>query len=133
MAESRKERNSHLMGQYPTHVLKLFSRASTIAVLMVCAVCVSQAQSGTKRADVIVTHARVYTVNSKQPWAEAIAVREHHIVAVGSAREVERWRGPRTKTIDAQGRLVLPGFFDSHIHFMEGALSLEKVNVDDTK
>jgi len=93
----------------------------------------SYAQSAAAKADVIITNANVYTVNTKQPNAEAVAIRQHRIVAVGSAADIKRWSGPRTKTIDAQGRLVLPGFYDSHIHFMEGALSLERVNVDDTK
>jgi predicted amidohydrolase YtcJ len=85
------------------------------------------------KADTIITHARVYTVNHSQPWAEAIAIKDQHIAAVGSAQQIARWRSAKTEVIDAGGKLVLPGFFDSHIHFMEGALSLEKVNVDETK
>src|SRR6266404_4334359 len=119
------------MGQYSTDFLKFARYFGAIAALIVCAAAMSHAQP--KRADVIITHARVYTVNAKKPWAEAIAIRQHHIVAVGSAAEIDQWRGTQTQLIDAQGRLVLPGFFDSHIHFMEGALSLEKVNLDETK
>src|SRR5438552_16350729 len=104
------------MGQHSTDLLKLARRIASVTTVTMC---VTAMQAQTKRADVIVTHAHVYTVNAKQPWAEAIAIRDHRIVAVGSMSAVERWRGPHTQTIDAQGRLVLPGFYDSHIHFME--------------
>ena len=122
------------MGQYSAYFLKkTWSCIWTVACAVSCFTSISHAQSAAAKADLIITNAHVYTVNPKRPKAEAIAIRQHHIVAVGSSTDVKRWRGPRTKTIDAQGRLVLPGFYDSHIHFMEGALSLEKVNVDDTK
>src|SRR5437868_9609888 len=104
------------MGQYSSHFLRLARRAGTLAAVLVCTCAMSHAQ--TKPADVIITHARVYTVNAKQQWAEAVAIRQRRIVAVGAARDVERLRGPRTESIDGQGRPVLPGLFDSHIHFM---------------
>jgi len=81
-------------------------------------------------ADVIVLNARVYTVNPQQPWAEAIAIRGDKIVAVGSAKDLATYRGASTKTIDAGGRLVLPGFTDCHIHFMEGSLGLTHVDLN---
>jgi len=84
-------------------------------------------------ADTVVIHARVYTVNPKQPWAEAIAARNEEIVFVGSNKEVEAYREKETRVIDAGGRLVLPGFTDSHSHFLDGALSLERVHLDDAK
>jgi predicted amidohydrolase YtcJ len=117
------------VGQYAANILR---RSVLVVLCCVFSSTLTFAQAQTK-ADVIITNARVYTVNHAQPWAEAIAIRNQHIVAVGSAKQIAAWRGPKTKAIDAQGRLVLPGFFDSHIHFMEGALSLEKVNVDETK
>ena len=84
-------------------------------------------------ADTILSHARIYTLNARQPWAEAVAVRDGRIVAVGSARQIARYRGPSTKMLDARGRLVLPGFIDSHIHFVEGSLAMTQVRLDDTK
>jgi predicted amidohydrolase YtcJ len=82
-------------------------------------------------ADTVLIHARVYTVNAKQPWAEAIAIRRDKIVAVGSSKEIEPYRGRATKVIDAGNRLVLPGFTDCHIHFLDGSLSLQRVHLDD--
>jgi hypothetical protein len=59
-------------------------------------------------ADVVISNARVYTVNATKPWAEAVAIRGDKIVAVGSAKALEPYRGPATHVIDAGGRLVLP-------------------------
>ena len=80
--------------------------------------------------DVIVTNARVYTVNRAQPWAEAVAIAGERIVQVGSRAEIEALRGPRTEVIDAQGRLVLPGFVDCHVHFMGGSQDLAHIDLD---
>jgi len=82
-------------------------------------------------ADVLITHSRVYTVNSKQPWAEAVAIRGNKIIAVGSAAEIDHYKGAATKVIDAGGRLVLPGFTDCHIHFFSGSQSLQQIYLDD--
>src|SRR6266436_733913 len=84
-------------------------------------------------ADALVLHGKIYTLNSKQPWAQALAVQRGKIVAVGSDAEIESLRGSGTKVIDAGGRLVLPGFTDCHIHFMDGSLSLDRVNLDEAK
>jgi hypothetical protein len=84
-------------------------------------------------ADLLLVHARIYTVNVRQPWAEALAIRGNKIVAVGSTKQIEAYRGPSSKVIDAQGRLVLPGFTDCHIHFMEGSLGLTHVELDGAK
>jgi hypothetical protein len=81
----------------------------------------------------LIVNARIYTVNAQQPWAEALAIRGDKIVAVGSAKEVEAFRGPSTNVIDAKGHLVLPGFTDCHIHFMEGSLGLTHVQLDGAK
>ncbi len=84
-------------------------------------------------ADIVISNARVYTVNVKHPWDEAIAIRGGKIVAVGSAKEIGAYRGPTTHVIDAGGKLVLPGFTDCHIHFLDGSLSLQRVQLDDAK
>src|SRR5450631_166015 len=82
-------------------------------------------------ADVIVTNARIYTVNAQQKWAEAIAVRGDKIVAVGERKQIDALRGPATKVIDAGQRLLLPGFTDCHIHFMDGSLGLTRVDLNE--
>ena len=84
-------------------------------------------------ADIIVVHGHVYTENPKQPWAQAVAIRHGKITAVGDDPEIERRRGMGTKVINAGGKLVLPGFVDCHIHFMDGSLRLGRVHLEGAK
>jgi len=101
--------------------------------LIVSGICLlsalAQAQNKTT-AEAIVLNGRIYTVNEKQPWAEALAIRDAKILAVGSAKDIEAYHGSSTKIIDAKGQLVLPGFEDCHIHFMDGSLGLLQVNLN---
>ncbi len=101
-----------------------------VAILLCVAVRPNAAQPAPAAADSLVVNAKIYTVNPRQPWAEALAVRGEKILAVGSVREIDRYRGPHTRVIDAQGQLVLPGFTDCHIHFMEGSLGLLHVDLN---
>ena len=84
-------------------------------------------------ADIIVVHGRVYTEDPKQPWAQAVAIYKGKIVAVGDDPVIERRRGMGTKVINAGGKLVLPGFVDCHIHFMEGSAKLTWVRLEGAK
>src|SRR4249920_584871 len=82
-------------------------------------------------ATLIVTNADVYTVDKQHPKAEAVAVIGDRIVAVGSRAEIDLWRGPQTRVIDAGGKLLLPGFDDAHVHFIQGGAQLEQVPLTD--
>ena len=82
-------------------------------------------------ASLIVTNAAVYTVDKQRPKAEAVAVTGDRIVAVGSRDDIDLWRGPQTKVIDAGGKLLLPGFNDAHVHFIQGGAQLEQVQLTD--
>ena len=82
-------------------------------------------------ADLIIRNAKVWTVDKDHPTAQAVAVLGDRIVAVGSNEDVEAWRGARTRTVDASGKLLLPGFNDSHVHFVDGGLSLDRVQLND--
>ena len=68
------------------------------------------------RADLVVLHANVITVDSARPRAEAFAVLADKFIAVGSTSQIRRWVGESTKVIDAEGRTVTPGFIDAHMH-----------------
>ena len=70
-------------------------------------------------ADLIITNAKIWTVDKARPQAEALAIVGERIVAVGSAADMDVWHGPQTKVVDAQGRLLLPGFNDAHVHFVD--------------
>jgi predicted amidohydrolase YtcJ len=67
-------------------------------------------------ADIVIRNARVYTVEEEQPWAQAVAVRSERIVWVGSNQDAQKYIAASTRVIDAGGRLMLPGFIDSHLH-----------------
>jgi predicted amidohydrolase YtcJ len=82
-------------------------------------------------AELIITNAKVWTVDKSHPTAEAVAVIGDRIVAVGSNAEVEVFRGADTKVIDARGKLLLPGFNDAHVHFVDGGLQLDSVQLND--
>jgi predicted amidohydrolase YtcJ len=82
-------------------------------------------------ADVILTNAKIWTVDPERPTAEAVAIIGDRIVGVGSAAEIDRWRGSATKIIDGGGKLVLPGFNDAHVHFSDGGHQLDSVDLRD--
>ena len=82
-------------------------------------------------ATLIITNAAVYTADKQRPKAEAVAAVGDRIVAVGSRAEIDVWRGPETRVIDAGGKLVLPGFNDAHVHFIQGGAQLDQVQLTD--
>jgi predicted amidohydrolase YtcJ len=84
-------------------------------------------------ADTIIARGRVYTGNSEQPWAQAVAIHDGKIIAVGDEPTVFKLRYAGTEVIEAGGHVVLPGFVDCHIHFLDGSLSLGRVNLEGAK
>jgi predicted amidohydrolase YtcJ len=107
--------------------------ARNFVVGMVCLLASSLALAvSSRKATEIVTNARIYTARTKQPWAEAVAIGGDKILAVGSKRKIDSFRDENTRVIDAHGRLVLPGFTDSHIHLIEGSRVLTQVDLNGT-
>lgn len=108
---------------------------STMAVLLGACGAVpllSFAQKETRPvADLIITNAKVWTVDKSMPTAQAVAVLGERIVAVGSNAEVDSWRGARTQVVSAEGKLLVPGFNDAHVHFVDGGAQLDKVQLTD--
>jgi len=99
---------------------------------MTCMVWSMTGEAQTKpSADLIIRNANVWTVDSTHPTAEAVAVLGDRIVSVGSNAEVERWRGTETEVMDAGGKLLLPGFNDAHVHFVDGGAQLDNVQLND--
>lgn len=84
-------------------------------------------------ADLVVTNANIQTIDAKRPNARSIAVIGDRIIAVGSDADTKVLIGPRTKVIDAKGRLIVPGFNDAHVHFMETGYQLSSVDLRDAK
>ncbi|MCK4427719.1 MAG: amidohydrolase, partial [candidate division Zixibacteria bacterium] len=80
--------------------------------------------------DLILLNGKIYTMNPEQPQAEAVAVKDFKIIAVGKTSDVENLGKRDFKVINLQGRTVVPGFIDCHTHFLSFALSLNQVNLD---
>src|SRR3712207_2818827 len=71
-------------------------------------------------ADTVLRNGFVYTVDARNPTAAAVAIRDGRIVFVGSNRGVRAYVGARTKVIDLQGRMAMPGLVDGHAHPLGG-------------
>jgi len=85
------------------------------------------------RADLILLNGKVWTVNPKQPEAEAVACIGSRIIAVGTTSEIKAWAGERTRVIDLAGKRVVPGFNDAHVHFYSGGANLSSVQLRTTQ
>lgn len=80
-----------------------------------------------------IVNARVWTGDERRPWADAVAVRGDRIAAVGSSAEIRKLALGDTRVIDAAGGMVVPGFIDSHIHFITGGHRLASVQLRDAR
>ena len=74
-------------------------------------------------ADLILTNAKVYTMNPARDWAEAVAIRDGRIIFVGSNDAVQQHAGKATKVVDLQQKMLLPSFQDVHIHPISGGIA----------
>jgi predicted amidohydrolase YtcJ len=103
----------------------------------IVASCLLAATAGTRThaqnmaADLVIINANVHTMDKGRPSAEAVAVYGNRISAVGTSGEIRKLAGGRTRVIDAKGALVLPGFNDAHVHFIEGGSHLASVQLRD--
>ena len=84
-------------------------------------------------ADSVVTNAKIWTGDADQPTAEAMAVWQGKILAVGKLADIQPLIGPKTMVLDAKGARLVPGFHDSHVHFLGGGLQLARVELKDCK
>lgn len=80
-------------------------------------------------ADKVFMNAYVWTVDEKRPVAEAIAVLDGKIIAVTTNDEIKNFIGNTTRVIDAEGKLILPGFIDNHTHFTDGGFQLQSIDL----
>ena len=97
------------------------------AVLLLAVLAMNTAQG--QSATLILLNGRIWTENPRQPESEAIAIDGNLIMAVGSSASITKLAGPHSKIIDLGGRRVVPGFNDSHVHFLAGGESLISVKL----
>ncbi len=79
--------------------------------------------------DLIVTNARIYTVDQNRPVVDAMAIRDGRIVATGPSRLIGAMKGASTQVIDLEGRTVIPGMIDAHVHLVGLGQGLRTVDL----
>ena len=84
---------------------------------------VNSSTTSSTYADDIYTNARIYTLDDGLPWAEAIAVKDGEILAVGSNNEIAAMAGPDTNSTDLGGRMMMPGIHDTHAHPVDAGIT----------
>ncbi len=84
-------------------------------------------------ADIIFINGKIWTVDKSKPEAEAVAVFDGKIIAVGSSNEIKKFAAASTKVIDLKKKRMLPGFIDNHTHFMSGGFQLQSVDLRTAK
>lgn len=100
-------------------------KVAALAALTWCAV-----SAGAARADsLLVINGHIYTGNDKQLFAEAMAVKDGKITAVGSTADIQKQKQADSKVLDLGGKTVVPGFIDSHVHALWGSMALHGLNL----
>ena len=98
--------------------MKPAMRCTVVVLLALTGAC--QPERTVDPADIVFVNGGIYTVDRERSWAEAAAVRDGIIVAVGTNEGIEEYKGGATRIIDLKGRMAVPGFHDSHAHPLEG-------------
>jgi len=114
-------------------------RISTLAVALLAAPLTASAmQQPLPPAPAPVTalaivNARAWTGDPRRPWADAVLVRGERLELVGSSAEVKKRAGAGVPVLDARGMMLVPGFIDSHVHFLDGGFALASVQLRDAR
>lgn len=90
-----------------------------------------QSPPAKEMADLVLLNGKGWTLNPDKPWAEAVAVKDGKILEVGSTKDVKKTVGEKTQAVDLKGDMILPGFIDSHTHFLDGGFSLSSIQLKD--
>lgn len=90
-------------------------------LVILLASCAGQARS--QSADIVLVNGKIVTVDEQFSIREAIAIREDRVLALGTTAQMKKLAGPNTKVINLQGRTVIPGLIDSHIHAIRAGLT----------
>jgi predicted amidohydrolase YtcJ len=102
---------------------------TAILALFLCAFVSFSVPAQGITADLVIVNANIHTMDAKNPDAQSVAVWQNKIIAVGKDADTKALIGPKTRVIDAGGKLVIPGFNDAHVHFLETGFQLSSVNL----
>jgi hypothetical protein len=108
-------------------------RSVSLIVALLISACHIERRPPVAPAELVLRHAAIWTGAATRPWAEAIAVREGRLTYVGEDPGVETYIGTGTRVLDLAGRMVLPGFQDTHAHPLSGGLELGECNLYEAK
>ncbi|KAA0226981.1 amidohydrolase [candidate division KSB1 bacterium] len=103
--------------------------AITLAMGLSVISCSGEKSVNTK-ADVLLRNGAIYTVDAARSWAEAAAIAHGRVIYVGANAGAEEFITPQTRVIDLNGKMVLPGFHDSHVHPVSGGIELGQCNLN---
>jgi len=103
-----------------------------LAAMSATAAC-APARTPSSPVSLAVVNARVWTGDERRPWADAVAVSGERIAAVGSSAEIRKLATAETRIVDAGGGMVVPGFIDTHVHFVDGGRRLASVQLRDAR
>jgi predicted amidohydrolase YtcJ len=113
--------------------------ASLLPLLLACAVSPSTPSTSPPPENgspvtLAVVNARVWTGDPRRPWADAVAVSGERIVAVGASAAVRKLvPASGARVVDAHGQMLVPGFIDAHVHFLDGGFGLASVQLRDAR
>ncbi len=100
---------------------------------MAAALAIAAAVKPAPPADLVLVSARIWTGDPARPEAQALAIKDGRIAAVGSDADIARWKGPKTAVVEGRGRRVVPGMIDCHTHMSAGGLDLLALDLRHTK
>ena len=108
---------------------KIFLSFSIIILLHGC----YESKEITKKATLILENASIYTVNKNQPWASAVAIKDGEIIFVGNDSDAKKYSGDQTRIVNLNGKMILPGFHDIHVHPVHGGVTYLQCNLSEIR
>ena len=85
------------------------------------------------KADLVLRHGKIYTMDAARSWAESIAIRDGRIVYIGPDHGIESWIGPDTRTMEMDGKFITPSFIDSHVHPVSAGIAAGRCALHEAK
>ena len=102
------------------------------AAILAIAIASSRCRGHAPKAELILTNGSIHTMNPEQPFAEAIAIKDHRILCIGTKQQVSFFQGNHTTMIDLRGDFVCPGFNDAHTNILGAASKESPVDLSGT-